>query len=190
MNDPSSRFVLAAAGALLVGFAAAAGEPVLRLESHAPLSLVTSTTFGPDGRLFTAGFDKVVRSWKFDDAKGWRPANSYRVPIGPGIAGALNDVAVSDDGRWLASGGNGWFRRLADFRQDGVLFNRGVLDLGSRKEIGTVTLFDREANDSVPLIHHLGPVVALSFDGRTLASLAWEFTDKQEVGEYSVAIWD
>jgi WD40 repeat protein len=190
MNDPSSRFVFAAAGALLVGFAAAAGEPVLRLESHAPLSLVTSTTFGPDGRLFTAGFDKVVRSWKFDDAKGWRPANSYRVPIGPGIVGGLNDVAVSDDGRWLATGGNGWFRRLAGFRTDGMLFDRSVLDAGSRKEIGAVTLYDCEANDSAPLVHHLDPVVALSFDGRTLASLAWEFGDKHDVGEYSVAVWD
>src|SRR4051812_16330943 len=157
MSRSLRRLFLVFANTIFAGVAVRAGEPVLRLESHAPLSLVTSATFGGDGRLFTAGFDKVVRSWKFDDAKGWRPANSYRVPIGPGIAGALNDVAVSDDGRWLATGGNGWFHRLADFRTNGGLFDRGVLDEESKKEIGSIYLFDRETNASTPLVLHAGP---------------------------------
>jgi WD40 repeat protein len=181
-----TTILVAALGAV----ALPAGEPVLRLESQAPLSLVTSTTFGPDSRLYVAGFDKVVRSWRFDGQKGWRPATSYRVPIGPGIAGALNDVAISNDGRWLATGGNGWFRKMADFRTDGVLLGRNVLDLESRREQGAVYLFDRPANASSPLTHHAGPVVALSFDGQTLASLAWEYEDDQEVGAYTVAVWD
>jgi len=185
-----SRFAVMIAASLVASARLTAGEPVLRLESHAPLSLVTSTTFGPDGRLYVAGFDKVVRSWKHDDDKGWRPAISYRVPIGPGIAGALNDVAISDDNRWLATGGNGWFRKMSDFRDNGVLLGRNAMDADSRREVGAVYLFDREVNASAPLKHHEGPVVALSFDGQTLASLAWEFTDKQDVGEYTVALWD
>jgi WD40 repeat protein len=180
---------IAIAAVLIAASAARAGEPILKLEMHEPLSQVNATAFAPDGKLYTAGFDKVVRGWKLGD-RGWAPAGSHRVPIGPGMAGVLNDVAISDDGKWLATGGVGWFKKMADFRSDGVLLGRNALDKESLLEIGAVRVFDRATNESFALLHHQGPVVALAFDGTTLATMAWEFPEVATVGEYTLAIWD
>src|SRR5215207_5609695 len=120
----ADRFIYAAL--LMTALPLRAGEPILKLESHAPLSLVTATAFAPDGRLYTTGFDKVVRGWKLGE-RGWSASGSHRVPIGPGMAGALNDVAISDDGKWLATGGFGWFSKQADFKRDGTLLGRDAL---------------------------------------------------------------
>src|SRR5437660_1991520 len=81
-------------------------EPLLRLEAGGPTSDVTALAFSPDGQtLYAGGWDKVVRTWK-RDAKGEFVAQrlAYRVPIGPGLHGAINALALSDDGKWLAVG--------------------------------------------------------------------------------------
>jgi len=86
-----------------------AEEPIFRLEAGGPSSLVTGLAFAPDGQtLYVAGWDKIVRVWALDRAKGEfqldRPA-TFRVPIGPGLDGAINSLAVSSDakGEWLAA---------------------------------------------------------------------------------------
>src|SRR5271157_4219066 len=78
---------------------ASAEEPIFRLEAGGPSSLVTGLAFAPDGQtLYVAGSDKIVRVWALDRAKGEfqldRPA-TFRVPIGPGLDGAINSLAVS-----------------------------------------------------------------------------------------------
>ena len=93
-----------------------AEEPIFRLEAGGPSSLVTGLAFAPDGQtLYVAGWDKIVRVWALDRAKGEfqldRPA-TFRVPIGPGLDGAINSLAVSSDakGEWLAVAGQGLMR--------------------------------------------------------------------------------
>ncbi len=86
-------------------------EPQLRLEPGGPTSLVTALAFSPDGdTLYEAGWDKVVRVW-VQDAQADRfvldPRATYRVPIGPGLDGVINALALSSEGTWLAVAGNG-----------------------------------------------------------------------------------
>src|SRR5687768_4475246 len=78
-------------------------KPILRLEAGGPTSTVTALAFSPDGgTLYAAGFDKVVRAWALNDKTGrfeLRPEVYFRVPIGPGTRGAVNALALSDDGK-------------------------------------------------------------------------------------------
>src|SRR5262249_1506180 len=61
----------AAAGAQGPAPAAVDREPLLRMETDGPTSLVTGLAFRPDGRaLYEAGWDKVVRVWALDDRTG------------------------------------------------------------------------------------------------------------------------
>src|SRR5688572_30382783 len=100
-------------------------DPLLRLEAGGPTSLVTAVTFSPDGDpLFAAGWDKVVRVWRRDARSGrfvFDPRSTYRVPIGPGLDGAINAMALSQDGRWLAVAGRGITRGAAGFRRNGLM---------------------------------------------------------------------
>src|SRR5438094_1071115 len=83
--------------------------PLLRLEAGGPTSYVTALAFSPDGKTLYAGsWDKTVYMWRWDEARrqfGLDPA-SWRVPIGPGLQGAVNAIAVSPDGNWLAVAGS------------------------------------------------------------------------------------
>src|SRR5258707_15581588 len=104
-----------AIAALIGGFAVAQekndAKPLLRLEAGGPTSNVTSLAFSPDGKtLYVAGFDKVVRAWTWNAAKATFELDdqgAFRVPIGPGLDGAINALALSEDGFWLAAGGFG-----------------------------------------------------------------------------------
>src|SRR5262245_58700849 len=106
---------LALAVLLLLGAAAAAPaqapaakkEPLFRLEAGGPTSFVNAIAFSSDGNtLYAAGYDKVVRVWKVKpDGTFALDGASYRVPIGPGLSGTINAMALSDDDRWLAAGG-------------------------------------------------------------------------------------
>src|SRR5437588_13118482 len=97
----------------------AANKPFLRLEAQGPTSNVTSLAFSPDGEtLYAAGFDKVVRVWGRNPKTGRFELDEkryFRVPINPGTEGAINAMALSPDGEWLAVGGLGVARLYPGF---------------------------------------------------------------------------
>ena len=172
-------------------------DPLLRLEAGGPTSLVTAVTFSPDGNtLFAAGWDKVVRVWRRDARTGgfvFDPRATYRVPIGPGLDGAINAIALSQDGRWLAVAGRGITRGAAGFRRNGLMIPQGALSDEMYLDRGRIYVFDTKALPPTPRIFqgHLGPVVAMTFapprDGKPglLVSLAQE---RDRLGV--VRLWD
>src|SRR5687767_6572489 len=100
-------------------------QPILRVEAGGPSSNVTALAFAPEGRkLYAAGFDKVVRVWALGGkAGGWAlQPTAFRVPIGPGVRGAINAMALSPDGGLLAVGGLGLFRTGSTFRDVGKVW--------------------------------------------------------------------
>src|SRR5260370_666570 len=84
-------------------------EPLVRLEAGGPTSFVTALTFSPDGKLlYAGGWDKVVRVWSLNEQGQFVPfPATYRVPVGPGLAGAINCIAPSSDATLLAAAGRG-----------------------------------------------------------------------------------
>src|SRR5688572_8880807 len=76
--------------------------PVLRLTHAGPPAPVTGIAFAPDGStLLVGGLDKVVRTYSLRE-KEFVAGNPMRLPVGPGNAGAVNAVAISPDGKWVA----------------------------------------------------------------------------------------
>lgn len=143
------------------------GEPLLRLEAGGPTGDVTALAFAPDGKtLYAAGWDKVVRVWKRHPETGLFAAErtAYRVPIGPGLSGAINAIALSSDGKWLAVGGLGVFRGQSGFRLPGLIVPREALTPAMRQDEGTVFVFATARPGHVlPLRGHRGPVLTLCF---------------------------
>src|SRR5262245_5809052 len=120
-------------------------KPVLQLEAGGPTAAVTAMVFGKDGKtLYAAGLDKVVRVWELDDDKksGWALKRAFRVPIGPGVSGAINALALSPDGRWLAAGGRSVMRGEAEFRHPGLVVPISALSETMWRDSGTIHVFD------------------------------------------------
>jgi WD40 repeat protein len=199
-----SSFVLFPFFAVAAGAAAApreAQEPILRLEPGGPTSFVSAVAFSPDGRtLYAAGSDKVVYVWMLDAATGrfvLDPAATYRVPIGPGLHGALNALAVSPDGSLLAVAGQGLVKVASGMREPGIAVPEvGGLDDEGYRQQGTIYVFDTRLRTATPLVGHLGPVLAMTFlpaaAGKPplLVSAAKERTDA--AGKYvgAVRLWN
>jgi WD40 repeat protein len=154
--------------------ARAAGEdetPILRLEPGGPTARVHTLAFSPDGRtLYAAGLDKVVHVWTRNGQGGpFVPAPvAYRVPVGAGTTGAINCLAASPDGRWLAASGIGLTELEADFRTSGRVFQIYLAGPKFFQERSLIYVFPvgpgpaRDADVRV-LRGHEGPVLALAF---------------------------
>jgi WD40 repeat protein len=141
-------------------------EPLLRLEAGGPTSFVTALAFSPDGKLlYVGGWDKVVRVWRLDAAgKFVLDDTAYRVPLGPGLGGAINSIALSDDGTWLAVAGLGVFRGAAGFRERGWVFpSDAALAPLMREDQGTIYVFNTKTQAVRLLRGHAGPVLSLTF---------------------------
>jgi WD40 repeat protein len=157
---------LAAARAQGPAFVPGEKEPLLRLEGGGPTAHVTALAFSPDGKtLYAAGWDKVVRAWTLN-ARGEFVLDSaaYRVPLGPALSGALNCLAVSGDGEWLAAAGRSVFQGERGTRQGGwVVSADDALTDAMRRHMGTIYVFNTRTRAVRLLRGHLGPVLALAF---------------------------
>ena len=143
-------------------------RPLLRLEAGGPSSNVTGLAWSADGKtLYAAGFDKVVRAWQLDPATGLfalDDAQSFRVPIGPGIDGSLNALAVSPDGVWLATGGFGIVEGGMKFSDAGYLVPvKGAFTPAMRQERGLIYVFNTKDKSVKILKGHTGPILNLAF---------------------------
>jgi len=128
---------------------------------------VTALAFSPDGNtLYSAGWDKVVRVWNGDaEAGGFTldPRATFRVPIGPGVDGAINALTLSTDGTWLAVAGNGIVRGGAGFRRSGWIIPAASKSPEMSLDQGLITVFNTRTRDVRILRGHLGPVFSLAF---------------------------
>jgi WD40 repeat protein len=141
-------------------------EPLLRLEPEGPTALVTALTFSNNGRrLYVAGFDKVVRVWTANGANKFElDKATYRVPIGAGIDGTINAMALSPDEKWLAVAGAGVVRGAVDFRNPGIVIPKtGGVTKTMWEDRGIIYVFNT-GDQSVRILRgHMGPVWSLTF---------------------------
>nr|MDQ3332450.1 hypothetical protein [Planctomycetota bacterium] len=108
-----------------------------------------------------------------------QPERTLRLPVGPGLWGTINSLAVSDDGRWVAAGGWGWAEGsgMADFRNSGLIWPNSAFFPQTLEDIGSVFLFDLKTGKAKRVRGHQGPVIALAFSkgaATTLISLGLE----------------
>ncbi|OAI46957.1 hypothetical protein AYO44_01910 [Planctomycetaceae bacterium SCGC AG-212-F19] len=174
-------------------------EPVLRVTAGGPTAFVTSLAFGADGKaLYAGGYDKVLHVWALNAQQEFTASPSaYRVPMGPGIDGAINAVAAAPDGIWIAAAGRGMLQHggVAGFRQLGIWVpgTRGM-SAAMWQDQGTVYVFNTRTGNVQTLRGHRGPVLSLAFaparagKPAVLASYAREFSGKEFTG--AVRVWD
>ena len=116
--------------------------PQLVVRHAGPHAPVTSLAFGPDGTLYAGGFGKVVHRYTPAGGK-FVPAEPIRVPVGPGNAGAVNAVAVSPDGKWVAVAGRAPVRgETWAGSDDGVIIETRTFPPLLKRDYGVVYLFD------------------------------------------------
>ena len=121
--------------------------PALVLDPGGPAGPVAAVAFSPDsGTLYVGGADKQVRRFVLAGGK-FAPADParlppLRVPVGLGNAGAVNAVAVSPDGKWVAVAGRAPFREEAWFGDVGTVVNPAALSADQKRDFGVVYLFD------------------------------------------------
>jgi WD40 repeat protein len=83
---------------------AAEAKPILQLDTGGPVAAIRDLAFTPDGNLIvSAGDDKVIRVWD------WRKDETVRTirgQSGLGEEGKIYAMALSPNGRWLATSGH------------------------------------------------------------------------------------
>lgn len=117
--------------------------PVLVLDHAGPHAPVAALAFSPDAStLYVGGYDKLVRRYALVGGK-YVARDALRVPLGTGNAGAVNAVAVSPDGKWVAVAGRAPIRGESFSGQvDGVVTRTSTLSPQLKRDFGVVYLFD------------------------------------------------
>jgi WD40 repeat protein len=179
-----------------VGAQPAGRDPILRLNAGGPTGYVSGLALTDDGRtLYSVGFDQVVRVWSRNADGGYSlDPFAFRVPVGPGLRGALNTVAVSSDGRWLAAAGHG----VVDtgFRQIGFVVPAVGMPPERYRDMGVIHVWDTRARTVRVLRGHTGPVFSLSFGpargdkAPLLASGAQDYDLKSFQEQGAIKLWD
>lgn len=170
---------------------ASTSPPVFRFDPPGSATRISALSFSPDGqKLYVAGWNKTVQVWKLDDGQfRHQPAQTLRVPVGPGLFGVIQTIAVSPDGRWLAAGGRGWSQSLSGFRQSGYVWPATVMSGDTRSDIGAIYLFDTQTGDVRTLRGHSEFVRYIRFpsnDSTRLISVASTGQGGQDVRAWSV----
>ena len=139
-----------------------AEPPVLRLESDSPTQIIWSLAFSADGKtLYSVGSDKMVHAWTIQDGHFTRdPARTLRVPLGAGLSGVVNSLAVSNDGEWMAVGGIGW---STEFFGHGFVPPVEALSDELRRELYALRIFNLKTGEQFLLRGHTGPPRAITF---------------------------
>lgn len=142
----------------------------LMLDTGGHTALVKGLAWSPDAKLiFSSAEDKVIRVWDVETGKTVR---TIRGEVGTGPEGKLYAMAVSPDGKLLASGG--WLT-------------------GSRAESDGVRIFDVASGRQLKLLlGHTNVVLGLAFspDGKRLVStsgdgigIIWDVATGEKIRE-------
>jgi WD40 repeat protein len=169
-------------------------RPTPLLDPGGPAAPVLALAFSPDGKtLFAGGLDKTIRVYRAKGA-GWEADVPLRVPAGRANAGAVNALAISEDGRWLAAAGRAPMRGEAWVAKEGVVIDTEGLPAAMRRDAGVIYVFDltNPARGKV-LRGHSDAIRGLAFAVGTkepiLISAAVERgSDGQDTG--TIRIWD
>lgn len=137
-------------------------RPLLALSAHGPVSTLRAFAFSPDGtRLYTAGLDKAVHVWGFENrARGIRRTES-------------NNAVLVQSLRWeIARGLRGSIYALAANPVDRRL---AVAGFSARDATGDIVVFDTAQATVTQALrgHQSQPVVSLDYspDGKSLVSV-------------------
>lgn len=167
-------------------------EPILRIDAGGPTSYVSSLAMTQDGSTFmSAGLDKIVRVWRLENNRFRNdPKSTLRVPIGPGVDGAINAIALSEDDRWLAVAGVGMVKGVAGFREGGGMLPIEAMTDEMRLDEGQILLFDRKSGDTYRLRGHHGRIISLSISGNRLASLGADWDRSSAKAVSTLRLWN
>src|SRR5205085_8995725 len=117
-------------------------------------------------------------------------------PLGPGDNGAVNAIALSPDGNWLAVAGKGVFAGSSGFRQSGRMWLATSFTADMLRDMGTIYVFHTSKPVVRRLRGHLGWVHALAFapahDGKPplLVSAARELNVESRTFTGKARLWD
>ncbi len=174
-------------------------SPLLRLETNGPRSYVSGLAFSPDGQhVYATGWDKAVQVWNLqnDGKYEYSSGATLRVPTGAGPFGVLNGLALSSNGKWLATAGQGQPREVPGERSFGWVLPAGNISETSQLDNGMIYVFNTLTRTTTLLRGHRGPVQALAFvknsasDAPELVSIAEEHIDGTSDLVCRVRVWD
>src|SRR5262249_29825101 len=121
--------------------------------------------------------------------------DAYRVPIGPGVTGSINSVALSSDGTWMAVASRGVVRGTASFRQLAVYVpSSNVLSREMLEDQGVILVYNTRTGAARALRGPGGRLASLAFaparpgSPPLLASVARELESKDFIGV--ARLWD
>lgn len=169
--------------------------PFPRVLSGGPAARVKSIAFLNSGQtLLAAGWDKAVYRWDQADVN-WqsRPEGTLVFPLGGGLDGILEAMAVSPDEQWLAVGGRGVKRGVSDSQQSGVETSAANLTDAQRLDEGTIYVVHLPTGGVKLLRGHRGAVLGLRFasgNANLLVSAAEGWDDATRQFQTELRGWD